>query len=334
MKVAFFDVAPTESALILKRFPQATIIEEPLTEATAHAAKEAEVVSIFVSSSASTAVIKQLPQLQHLALRSTGYNHVDLAACRERHISISTVPTYGENTVAEYAFTLMLALIRKLPATLEQVRNGEIDHTTTMGFDLMGKTLGVVGTGRIGGHAVSIGRGFGMKVIGFDPFPRMELEGQLGFTYVDFSELLKTADIITIHAPLTSGTKHLFDAAAFRKLQSSAILINTSRGEIIDTTALLTALEKHQLAGVGLDVIEGEAMLEVSEELHLIGRHPGKRNLELAADISALEKLPNVIITPHNAFNTAEAVQRIWDTTYNNIDGYLSGKPLNLLTAR
>lgn len=334
MKIAFFDVAPTETEMVKQRYPEAILIAEPLNETTVSQAKEAEIVSIFVSSSASAAVLKELPKLRHLALRSTGFNHVDVPACQAASISISTIPSYGENTVAEYAFTLILALLRKLPASLDQLRNGEIDHTTTMGSDLLGKTLGVIGTGRIGGHAVTIGRGFGMKVIGFDPFPRLELEGQLGFSYVDYDDLLKTADVITIHAPLMPGTKHLVDAAALRKLKPTAVLINTSRGEIIDTSALMTALEKQQLAGAALDVLEGEAMLDVQEELHVIGRHPGKRNLELAADITALEKLPNVIVTPHNAFNTAEAVQRIWDTTYSNIDGFAGGKPLNLLVSR
>lgn len=330
-KIAFFDVAEDAVEIVREAFTDAIISAKPLSEATADLAKDCDIISIFVSSDASAAVLDKLPQLKFIACRSTGYDNVDLVAAHKRGILTANVPSYGENTVAEFAFALLLALARKIPQALEQVRHGEIDTHELSGIDLAGKTLGVVGTGRIGSHAISIGRGFGMKVVGFDPFPRLELEGQLGFSYVDFRELIKTSDIITIHAPLSKTTEHLFDAAAFRAMKPSTLLINTSRGEIIDTDALHAALSTGKLAGAGLDVIEGEELLDSQHELQIIRHHRSKQQLRLAAEIANLEKLPNVLITPHNGFNTQEAVARIWHTSIANIQSFLDGKAQNLV---
>lgn len=333
-RIAFFDAPEDTSQQIKSVFPDAITTSEPLSEKTAHLAKNCEIISIFVSSEASSSVLEQLPQLKFIACRSTGYDNVDLAAAHKRGILTSNVPSYGENTVAEYAFALILSLARKIPQALSQVRAGEIDTHELSGIDLAGKTLGVVGTGRIGSHAISIGRGFNMKVIGFDPFPRMELEGQLGFSYVDFRELIKTSDIITIHAPLSKTTHHLFDAAAFRAIKPTALLINTSRGEIIDTEALTAALSVNKLAGAALDVIEGEELLDSQRELQIIRQHKSKKKLQLAAEIAALEKLQNVLISPHNAFNTVEAINRIWQTSLENIRAFQAGKAQNLVESK
>lgn len=332
-KLAFFDVHATDIERVTKAFPNAKVFEEPLNAESVGQVLDAEVISIFVTSALDKAVLTQLTQLKYIACRSTGYDNIDLATAHKRGVLVSNVPSYGENTVAEYAFTLLLGLARKLRPALEQVQSGEIDHATIIGSDLAGKTLGVIGTGRIGSHAITIGRGFGMKAVGFDPFPRLELEGQLGFQYLDFRELLKTSDFISIHAPLTDTTKHLFDAKAFRAMKPSAILINTARGEIIDTPALVEALTKHKLAGAGLDVLEGEDLLDIHAELQLLSHHRGKKSLELAGDLAVLQKLPNVIISPHNAFNTSEAIDRIWLVSKQNIQSYLDGEPTNLVGA-
>lgn len=329
--IAFFDVADDDKKRVIEAFPKAIICAEPLSDETAMLAANCEIISIFVTSDVSSSVVEKLPKLKFIACRSTGYDNVDLAAAHKRGILTSNVPSYGENTVAEYAFALLLALARKIPQAIDQVRDGEIDTHELGGIDLAGKTLGVVGTGRIGSHAISIGRGFGMKVVGFDPFPRLELEGQLGFSYVDFRGLIKTSDIITIHAPLSKTTHHLFDASAFRAMKPTSLLINTSRGEIINTDALTMALNSQKIAGAALDVIEGEELLDSQHELQIIRQHKSKKKLQLAAEIAALEKLPNVIISPHNAFNTAEAVSRIWQTSLDNIHSFQTGKAQNLV---
>lgn len=332
--IVFFDVAEADTARVQQAFPKAKIIAEPLTFETAQEVESAEIVSIFVTSDVNAKTLKLMNKLKLIVCRSTGYDNVDLLSAHKRGILVTNVPSYGENTVAEYAFTLLLALSRKLRPALEQVQAGEINHATTVGTDLAGKTLGVVGTGRIGAHAITIGRGFGMHVIGFDPFPRLELEGQLGFSYTEFRDLIKNSDFITIHAPLTKATHHLFDAKAFRAMKPSAYLINTARGEIIDTTALVAALEKKQLAGVGLDVLEGEMMLDIHAEMQLLSHSRGVQNLRLAAELAELEKLPNTIISPHNAFNTHEALDRIWATSHQNIAAFIAGKPVNVVSAK
>jgi D-lactate dehydrogenase len=330
-KIVFYDVAEQDVEYVRAHFSDVAICDKPLSLETAEMAKDAEIVSIFVTSKADKNVCEKLKKLKFIACRSTGYDNVDLASIHSRGVLVSNVPSYGENTVAEYAFTLLLALARKIPQTIDQIQSGEIDNHELGGFDLSGKTLGVIGTGRIGTHAISIGRGFGMKVIGFDPFPRLELEGQLGFAYVDFRELVKTCDVITIHAPLTKTTHHLLDASAFRAMKPNCVVVNTSRGEIIDTSALTDALRDKQIAGVALDVIEGEELLDTERELQIIRSHRSKQKLMLAAEIAAIEKLPNVIITPHNAFNTTEAVARIWNTSNDNIKSFLAGKSQNLV---
>lgn len=330
-KITFFDVPSDAEAQIREIFPNATIVADPLSAETVEHASNADIISVFVTSDVTSKQIDELKNLKFIACRSTGYDNVDLAAAHKRGILVANVPSYGENTVAEYAFALMLALARKIPQALSQVHQGEIDTHELGGIDLAGKTLGVVGTGRIGTHAITIGRGFGMKVIGFDPFPRLELEGQLGFSYVDFRELIKTSDIITIHAPLSKTTHHLFDVSAFRVIKPNAIIVNTSRGEIIDTDALTNALQKNQLGGAALDVIEGEELLDLEQELHAIHQHRSIKKITLAAEIAALEKLPNVIISPHNAFNTTEAVARIWQTSLANIQAFIEGKAQNLV---
>lgn len=330
-KIAFFDIADDAIEQARQTFNDAVVTTEPLTNETAHLAKDCHIISIFVTSQVSKSTLEQLPQLKFIACRSTGYDNLDLNAMHKRGIMAANVPSYGENTVAEYAFGLMLALARKIPQALEQVRDGEIDTHELSGIDMAGKTLGVVGTGHIGSHAITIGRGFGMKVIGFDPFPRLELEGQLGFSYVNFRDLLKASDIITIHAPLHKTTHHLFDTAAFRAMKSSVLLINTSRGEIIDTAALTQALSTNKIAGAAIDVIEGEELLGIDHELQIIRHHRSKQKLQLATEIAILEKLPNIIISPHNAFNTQEAITRIWQITVDNIQSFLAGKVQNLV---
>jgi D-lactate dehydrogenase len=330
-KIAFFDVAEGIQDKIFAVFPEAIVVCEPLSPNTVRQAQEAEIISVFVSSNVDTKIIKALPNLRFIACRSTGYDNISFATAHKRGILVSNVPSYGENTVAEYAFALMLALARKIPQALTQVSEGEIDTHELGGIDLAGKTLGIVGTGRIGIHAITIGRGFNMDVIGFDPRPQLELEKQLGFCYVNFRELLKESDIISIHAPLKESTRYLFNASAFRAMKPDALLVNTSRGEIIDTAALLTAIHKNQLGGVALDVVEGEELLDSKHELQILRHHHSRKNLTLASELSALEKFSNVLISPHNAFNTTEAVDRIWQTTFSNIQAFTDGKTQNIV---
>ena len=295
---------------------------------------DAEIISIFVGCTADESILKSMPKLKLIACRSTGYNNVDLAATKKHKIVVSNVPTYGEHTVAEYTLGLMLALSRKLLDAVEQARVGEINANLVHGHDLFGKTLGVVGLGRIGKNVAILGKAFGMKVIAYDPFPDEKIAKDIGLEFLTLEELLKTADVVSLHAPLTDDSQHLISKPELALMKRGSTLINTSRGELVDTLALVNALQSGHLGGAAIDVIEDESLLDVDEEEMLLrkGRTP-KRTLENAMAIDVLGKMMhNVIITSHNAYNTLEALQRINNTTVENIEAYLSGKPQNVVT--
>lgn len=289
---------------------------------------DAEVIAVFVTSQVTQKMLEAMPRLKLIACRSTGYNNVDVAAANERGVTVVNVPTYGDSTVAEYAFTLLLALARKLPKALDSGADGLQAELT--GWDLHGRTIGVVGTGHIGQKSIHIAKGFGMNVIAYDPFPNDSLASELGFAYVGFDELMATSDVVTLHAPLTPQTVHLVNADALNKMRPSAVIVNTARGELIDTKELIRALDEGKLAGAALDVIEGEVLLKQSEELALLRSNQISSNdLLHSMEVMTLSKMPNVIVTPHNAFNTVEAIERINSTTADNIKNFWYGEVPN-----
>lgn len=286
----------------------------------------AEVISIFVTSHVTREIIEGLPNLRLIACRSTGFDNVDLEAANQRGVMVVNVPTYGENTVAEYAFAMLLALKRKLPEIMAAVHRS-VPPADLRGNDLEGKTLGIIGTGHIGLKAAKIAGGFGMKVLAYDVFTKPELQAEYGFKYVELDELLQKADVVSLHVPYLPSTHHLMNQERLGKMKPGAILINTARGELVDTKALIEALDDGQLGGAALDVLEGEAMLNIHEETALLRGHSLPEDaLRHSVEISVLEQMPGVIISPHNAYNTVEAIKRINDTTSKNIISFLGGK--------
>lgn len=280
---------------------------------------ETEVISVFVSSTVTREMIEAMPKLRLIACRSTGFDNIDMDAASERDITIVNVPTYGEETVAEYAFTLLLALMRKLPDILE-TENHQFSVPELRGHDLAGKTFGVIGAGHIGINSLQIARGFSMNTLAYDAKPRPELEEQYGFHYTDLDTLLADSDIISLHAPLLPATKHIINSESIAKMKPGAILVNTARGELVDNKALLEALDSGHLGGAALDVVEGEKMLHYHEETALLRSDTlPEDTMRHSMEISVLKKMPNVIISPHNAFNTVEAIGRINKTTAQNI---------------
>jgi D-lactate dehydrogenase len=287
---------------------------------------ETEAISIFVTSTVTREIIEKLPKLRIIACRSTGFNNVDMQATKERDITVVNVPTYGEQTVAEYTFTLLLALTRKLQLILESEKQ-LYEQANLRGHDLSGKIFGVIGTGHIGQKSIKASQGFSMSTIAYDPFPVKDLEQKLGFRYVSLDDLIAQADIISLHAPYLPTTHHIINAKRLADMKQGSFLINTSRGELIDTQALVDSLAKGHLGGAALDVIEGETLLNYSEEIALLRSHELPENLlKHSVEISVLQKMPNVIISPHNAFNTDEAVLRINQTTANNLIDFWYGK--------
>ena len=280
---------------------------------------DAEVVSLFVSSTLNRKMIEAMPKLKLVACRSTGFNNVDFEAAEEHGVTVVNVPTYGNETVAEFAFTMLLALTRKLPAILLAEHTRFTPEELT-GIDLKDKTFGVIGTGNIGQKSLKIAKGFSMRTIAHDPYPKDGLDDELGFEYVDLDELLEQSDVISLHVPYLPSTHHLMNESRLAKMKQGAILVNTARGELVDTQALIKFLDNGHLAGAAIDVVEGETLLKREEEMDVVlGRTNSRGTMRHSVEISILKAMPNVIISPHNAYNTVEAIQRINGTTTDNI---------------
>lgn len=289
---------------------------------------EAEIISVFVSSTVTREMIEAMPKLTLICCRSTGYNNVDLEAATEHGVSVVNVPFYGEATVAEYAFTMLLALTRRIAEVFE-AENEAFTHRDMIGHDLYGKTFGVIGSGHIGQKALKIASGFSMRTIAYDKFPNNDVATELGFEYKSLEEVLAQSDFISIHMPYLPDTHHFMNRERLLAMKPGAILINTARGAHVDTAALIEVLESGHLGGACLDVVEGEKLLNLEEELALLESSGGEVDmLRHSVEISALKKMPNVIISPHVAYNTYEAIGRINGTTAQNIiDFYLKYTP-------
>jgi len=290
---------------------------------TAALAHGYEVVCPFINDDLSAPVLEQLADggTQLIALRSAGFNHVDLPAAKRLGLSVVRVPAYSPHAVAEHAVALILALNRRLHRAYNRTREGDFTLHGLTGFDLVGKTVGVVGTGQIGATFGKLMAGFGCKLLCFDPYPNAQLLA-LGAQYVSLPELLAGSHIISLHCPLTADNKHLINSQSLATLKHGAMLINTGRGALVNTPALIEALKSGQLGYLGLDVYEEEAQLFFED----------RSDLPLQDDVLArLLTFPNVIITAHQAFLTREALSAIAGTTLDNIAAWSNGTPQNLI---
>ncbi len=328
MKIGFFELEKWEEEYIKDKFKGHKLLfyNWPLEQRNISKVGDIEAIVCFIYSEIKAKVLSKLPKVNFIATMSTGYDHVDLEYCREKGIKVSNVPSYGENTVAEHTFGLMLTLSKNLDDAIEHTKNDNFSLKGLMGFDLKGKTLGVVGVGRIGQHAIKIARGFDMNVIACSGKEDLKLSKVLGFKWVSFKELLKKSDIVTFHVPLTKDTKHMLNMENIKLVKKGAYVINTSRGEIIDTKALLYGLDNNIIAGAGLDVLEGEE--NIKEEKMLL-KNNDERDWKTFLQNHLLLKEKNVVVTPHSAFFTKEALQRILDTTIENVRGFIKGRFVN-----
>lgn len=323
MKVVFFETKDWERTYLRDRLEGIdAVFEEPETSVaeTAKRHADAECISPFIHPKLDRAALALFPALKIIATRSTGVDHIDLDYCKERGIAVANVPTYGENTVAEHTFALILMLSRKVHQSYEQVRAGHVERAALIGFDLQGKTLGIIGAGHIGLHVIRIGRGFGMRVLASDKRRDPFLADLLGFSYASIEEVLRESDIVSLHCGLTPQTHHLLGREQFVMMKDGALLINTARGGLVDTDALVEALESGKLGGVGLDVVEGEELIQ--EERALLQQESDVKKLREALRNRLLFARNNVVFTPHNAFNSQEALHRILDTTVANLEGF------------
>lgn len=290
--------------------------------------KSTEVLCVFVWSQIDERIINKLPNLKFVSTMSTGFDHIDLDTCKAKEIKVSNVPFYGDNTVAEHTFALILALTRKLPESIERTRQGNFTLDGLQGADLKDKIIGIIGLGHIGTKVAEIANGFGMKILATDPKKDLKLKKKLKIQYKELNYLLNNSDVISLHAPYNKETHHLINKTNINKIKKGALLINTSRGGLIDSEALITALDKDILAGAGIDVLEEECFIK--EEKELLTK-PFQKTCDLRTVLRGhiLTHNKKVLVTPHNAFNSKEALQRILDTTVENIKGYLNNKPIN-----
>ena len=334
MKIVAFEVEPHEAAAFepLGDDHDLVLSDAPLRADNAAQYADAQIISIFVYSRLDRSTLEQLPSLQLIATRSTGVDHIDLAYCAEHDITVSNVPTYGAHTVAEHVFALLLTISHRMLEAVERARSGPFSPKGLQGFDLSGKTLGVIGTGHIGRHVIRIARGFEMDVVASDIRPDQGLARELGFRYAPLEEVLQRAHIITLHVPATGETENMIGAPQFDQMRDGVILINTARGTVLDVRALVQALRTGKVAAAGLDVLPAEPMIREEAEL-IVSAFPDQQDLySLLAD-HVLLRMPNVVITPHSAFNTREAVARIVGTTVENIAAFLADQPRNVVAA-
>ena len=332
MKIVFFEAEKWECDILQQACCNHEVVftDEELGTANVGLYRDADIISPFVHSVLDHSVLDCFEHLKFIATRSTGYDHIDLEYCTRNAIPVSNVPVYGDQTVAEHVFALLLAISHKIPEAINRTRKGDFSQKGLQGFDLQGKTLGVIGTGAIGKRVVEIAQGFRLNVLACDPKPDYVFADRYNVSYVDLDGLLEQSDVVTLHVPGSKSAKHLLSDREFSRMKRGVVLINTARGSIVDTQALLYALADGKVSAAGLDVLPDEP--SIREEAELIRSFFDKKHdLETLFANHVLQHMRNVIVTPHSAFNTKEAVERILTTTGENIVGFIEGAPRNLV---
>ena len=324
-KIAFFGTKPYDR----ESFDQANeaygfdirYFKGHLTPESAILAQGAAAVCIFVNDTADAAAIHALKEqgVPLIALRCAGFNNVDLEAAARDGITVVRVPAYSPYAVAEHAVALMLALNRKIHRAYWRTRDGNFALHGLMGFDMHGKTAGIIGTGKIARILIRILRGFGMEVLGYDLYPDEAFAREVGMRYVTLDELYAQSDIISLHCPLTEQTRYLIDSSAIERMKPGVVLINTGRGQLIHSQALIDGLKEKKIGAAGLDVYEEEGDYFYEDKSDRI----------IDDDVLArLLSFNNVIVTSHQAFFTREAVHNIAETTLQNVADFEAGRPL------
>jgi D-lactate dehydrogenase len=304
--IVFLEVDAEDRAAVAKAFVQATITDHALSgEELIAACKDAEVVCCFIYSVFSKEVIAALPKLKLLCTRSVGTNHIDLDACRKKGITVCHVPDYGSHVIAEHVFALLLGTLRHIGEADRRTERGEFDYHGLRGISLRGKTIGIIGTGKIGRYVAEIAHGFSMSILAVDKCRVVDLEKEYGVQYGDLNTVLSGSDIISLHLPATEETQHMINADVLSRMKQGVILINTARGELIDSGALLAALQSGHVRYALLDVLEHE------------------KNF---AENKALISHPNVVSTPHIAFYAEESMHNMYDDAFRSIAEWQTGR--------
>lgn len=338
MKAVFFEASGEDEKILrgLMSGIDASYHKERLWEGTVPLALDAEAVSVFINSEVRKDVIDALPNLKLIATRSMGFDHIDAAYAESKKVAVAAVPGYGSHTVAEFTFALILALSRKIIPAYHHLREEDsFSLKNLMGFDLHGKTIGVIGTGKIGRCTIAIAKGFGMRVIAYDIAPDAEFASRAEIEYAALPALLSRSDVVTIHVPHTKETHHLISKESVGQMKRGALLINTARGEIVETEAVVWGLSEGIIAGAGLDVLEGERYMKEEMAFLINSREDAmetKEGFRTILESHALVHDRRVVATPHMAFFSKEALEDILKTTAKNITGFSSGAPQNIVS--
>jgi len=343
MKMYFVETQPSEEEYFSDKFGDHDLwFVSDLNEVGG----DVEVLCVYIRSRIDAGFLEAHPGLRMVATRSNGFDHIDIEECRRRGVIVSTIHGSESNTVAEHTFALILALSRRLDEVRQANKQPRFYYEKLRSFDLKDKTLGVIGAGRIGLRTIHIALAFGMKVIACDPHISARVEAP-GLRYAGLDELLRESHVISFHVPMTPETHHMLNREAFAKCRRGVIIINTSRGGLIDTMALVDALDGGIVGGAGLDVLEDESVMRregtkiIADQIisHLQSattpeearmRAPERiRELQSLTENARLISRPNVVFTPHVAFNSVEAIGRINAMTVENINAFLAGRPIN-----
>jgi D-lactate dehydrogenase len=341
MKIIFVETEEDEQPFFTESLAgHEVVFVESIDEVPA----DAEIVSVFVNARVGAAFFRKHPQLKLVASRSSATDHLDGRAAVKRGVVLTHVPDYGAATVAEHTFALILGVMRRLRHCLEVKNRGRGSTERLRGRELRGKTLGVIGTGRVGRRVIRIARAFGMNCLAFDSHPDGELAAGLGFRYVTLDQLLRKSDIITLHIPLTPRTRHILHAKRLARGKPGLVLINTARGGLVDIDALLEGLNSGHIGGVGLDVLEDEAAFrtdtsriigaQIVQKIHAMSTPGGdpERRQERLRELQGIMRNrqllahENVFFTPHVGFNSVEAIEQINLGTVQNIRDFIAGK--------
>ncbi len=332
MKAAFFGLNKWQKKLVERKlgcleisFHKHDELDKKLDEL-----KEIEILGVFVETPVKKKHIKKLKNLKLIVTLSTGYDHIDCKYARKKDIDVCNVPNYGEKTVAEYAFGLMLNEVRNIDKAKKRVlETGKFDNTGLIGSDLSGKTLGVIGTGSIGMHVLKIAGGFEMNKLAYDVNKNMKASKDLNFKYVDLAELYTKSDIISVHVPLNKHTKHMIDSSSLSMMKDGVIIINTSRGAVIDPDMIIEGLKNEKIRAVATDVLEGEENFK--DDISILNAIDDDKKSRLILENEVLINHPKVTVTPHVAFYTREAIERIVNQTTMNVLKFLDSKKINVV---
>ena len=332
--IVFFETTKVEEQFLRKRLGKGFTVQffnEAIQDVPVKKFANADIISVFIYSAVKKDLLRGLKKAKLVATRSTGFNHIDIHEAKKRGVTVVNVPYYGENTVAEHTFALILSLSRNVHKAYMRTLRNDFSLQGLQGFDLKGRTLGVIGAGSIGLHVIRMAKGFGLKVIVYDLKQNHFLAETLDYAYVSLDELLSRSDIISLHCPSNAQTRHLLNVKNIKSVKKGALFINTARGDLIETQALHYALNTGIFAGAGLDVFEGEEL--VKEENQMLTRNVPVEKLHALLQKNILLKMENVILTPHMAFDSVEAVERILQTTVENIVAFENNNPQFVVSA-